>query len=273
MQNKSLRLALLGYPIQHSLSPALFAYFGQQTGTDIEYLLWERPPQAILKEDLQNTLEQYDLDALNITSPYKHEILNLLDYLSPTAMRLQAVNFLWREDSQLYGTNTDITGAHSLISYTSIPKAQLPVLVLGAGGASRPVLEALYEQKIAILCSNRTPEKAQALASDFDADYLPWDALNKIRQPVILFSVLPHQVGLPAIAAECVREVVDVAYTASRTQAWARAHKIRYNNGYRWLFAQAVECFQILRKSQESPTYIAQECLPRIAAKYLSGNA
>ena len=260
MPNSALRFALLGYPVEHSLSPALFSYFAQQAHRPISYRLLSREipkeaGEATLRSTLQWAFETLHLDALNITSPYKLRVgaLCIPSPEHPARLATGAVNLVWQHDDVLYGTNTDIVGAESLIERANVRAYQLPVLVLGAGGAAEPVLQALRNQKIERICCNRTNEKAQKLAAEYSASFLAYEALPSFRKPVVLFSVLPHYVPLPPMHSEIVQVALDVAYADSPLREFAHSQGIPYVSGYGWLFAQAVANYRIISGDTITP--------------------
>lgn len=260
MPNSTLRFALLGYPVEHSLSPALFSYFAQQAHRPISYRLLSREipkeaGEATLRSTLQRAFETLHLDALNITSPYKLRVgaLCIPSPEHPARLATSAVNLVWQHDDVLYGTNTDIVGAESLIERANVRAYQLPVLVLGAGGAAEPVLQALRNQKIERICCNRTNEKAQKLAAEYSASFLAYEALPSFRKPVVLFSVLPHYVPLPPMHSEIVQVALDVAYADSPLREFAHSQGIPYVSGYGWLFAQAVANYRIISGDTITP--------------------
>lgn len=260
MPNSALRFALLGYPVEHSLSPALFSYFAQQAHRPISYRLLSREipkeaGEATLRFTLQWAFETLHLDALNITSPYKLRVgaLCIPSPEHPARLATGAVNLVWQHSGVLYGTNTDIVGAEYLIERTNVRAYQLPALVLGAGGATEPVLQALCNQKIERICCNRTNEKAQKMADEYSASFLAYEDLPNFREPIVLFSVLPHNVPLPPVRPEIIQAAVDVAYVTSPLRELARSQGIPYVSGYGWLFAQAVANYRIISGDATTP--------------------
>ena len=234
MPNSTLRFALLGYPVEHSLSPALFSYFAQQAHRPISYRLLSREipkeaGEATLRSTLQWAFETLHLDALNITSPYKLRVgaLCIPSPEHPARLATGAVNLVWQHSGVLYGTNTDIVGAEYLIERANVRAYQLPALVLGAGGATEPVLQALCNQKIERICCNRTNEKAQKMADEYSASFL--------------------------VRPEIIQAAVDVAYVTSPLRELARSQGIPYVSGYGWLFAQAVANYRIISGDATTP--------------------
>ena len=138
-----MKFGLLGRKLGHSYSPMIFDLMG-----GYRYDLFEREPDGI--EDL---LKNGDFDGLNVTIPYKKEVLQYLDEIDPLALRLGAVNTIVKKNGKLFGYNSDYYGFLSLVQRTRIEPPNKKVLVLGSGGASvtvRAVLEDLGAQVVLI---------------------------------------------------------------------------------------------------------------------------
>lgn len=247
-----LHLALLGYPVQHSLSPLLFSYFGRRAQRTIHYdllsldLPYKNGDEA-LTSTIDRAFEELHLNALNVTAPYKIRVGAFCQShpLHPKPRETDAVNLVWREDGTRYATNTDFAGAAYLVKVANLHNCNISVLVLGGGGAVIPVLEALRKEGIATICCNRTNEKARKLAENYSARYLAYEALPRLNEEVILFSVLPPHV-LPPLPVSMIKSVVDVTYIDSPLRQLAIQHSIPYVSGYAWLFAQAAEGYRIV---------------------------
>jgi shikimate dehydrogenase len=162
------RYAVVGNPIGHSLSPRIHALFAEQTGQDLVY-------EARLGrldhfgEDVREWFRD-GLCGLNVTVPFKEEAFRLVDQHSRRAERAGAVNTIWAEaDARLTGDNTDGAGfLRDLTRRLGFDPAGRAILILGAGGATRGLLEPLLNAAPArLVIANRTPEKARGLQQDF----------------------------------------------------------------------------------------------------------
>ena len=161
------RYAVFGHPIAHSKSPQIHAAFARQTGQDMRY-------EAILAP-----LDGFDASVAafiaaggrgaNVTVPFKEEAYRLADTLSPRAQRAGAVNTLVFADGRIEGDNTDGAGlVADLVDNLHRPLAGQRVLLLGAGGAARGVIEPILGKAPATLViANRTVARAQELAALF----------------------------------------------------------------------------------------------------------
>ncbi|MFV0477026.1 MAG: shikimate dehydrogenase [Parahaliea sp.] len=162
------KYAVFGNPIKHSKSPLIHAAFARQFGQQIQYRAVRVEPG-----DFKGTVERF-FDSggcgLNITVPFKQEAFALLDKCSERARRAGAVNTLYKQDDgSLFGDNTDGVGiVRDMIANLGWTLQKRKVLILGAGGATRGVLEPLlYERPDHITIVNRTASKAGELAQIF----------------------------------------------------------------------------------------------------------
>ncbi|WP_421867861.1 shikimate dehydrogenase [Motiliproteus sp.] len=163
--------AVVGNPISHSKSPLIHRMFAQQTGQDLEYQTLEAPLDGFEQAILTFFAQQADQPAgLNITVPFKQQAWEMAAQLSGRAQRAGAVNTLYRDESgQICGDTTDGVGlVRDLLDNQGATLKDARVLILGAGGAVRGVLEPILEQSPALLVvANRTASKAEQLAQDF----------------------------------------------------------------------------------------------------------
>ncbi|MFP4077333.1 MAG: shikimate dehydrogenase [Halochromatium sp.] len=160
------RYAVIGNPIAHSKSPSIHAAFATQTGEPIEYGRILGDPN-----DFAGDVRRFVAEGgrgLNVTVPFKTAAFELLDDLSARAHAAGAVNTLIvRDGGLLRGDNTDGIGLlRDLTDNHGLALAGKRVLLLGAGGAARGVVQPLLEARPAeLLIANRTASKAEALAA------------------------------------------------------------------------------------------------------------
>lgn len=130
-----MKCGLLGRKLGHSYSPQIHANFGAYN-----YDLVEKEP-----DELEHYLRNGDYSGLNVTMPYKKDVIPFLDQLSPLAQRLGAVNTIVRRNGKLIGHNTDYAGFLSLVNRSGISPAGKKCLVLGSGGASKTAAAVLQD--------------------------------------------------------------------------------------------------------------------------------
>lgn len=164
----SYKFAVFGNPIKQSLSPPIHQHFARQLNLEISY-------DRILSEESRFAadVERFFIkggDGCNVTAPFKEIAYSLCDKLTESAARAQAVNTLYKNDAgELCGHNTDGIGLLTdLTDNLGVNLADANIIVLGAGGATRGILQPLIEQKPASLTIiNRTLSKATTLAEEF----------------------------------------------------------------------------------------------------------
>jgi shikimate dehydrogenase len=163
------RYAVIGNPIAHSRSPEIHAAFASQTGEDISY---ERLLGDL--EDFPGEVRDFFREGgkgLNVTVPFKERAWEIVDELSPRANTAGAVNTLvLQAGGALRGDNTDGVGLVRDLGCNHKFRFQgSRILLLGAGGASRGVLQPLLrEHPVFVVVANRTAVKAVELARDFE---------------------------------------------------------------------------------------------------------
>ena len=143
-----MKFGLLGRKLGHSYSPMIFDLMG-----GYRYDLFEREPEGI--EDL---LRNGDFDGINVTIPYKKEVLQYLDEIDPLALRLGAVNTIVKRDGKLFGYNSDYYGFRSMLLRTRIEVAGKKALVLGSGGASVTIRAVLEDLSARVVIVSRSGE-------------------------------------------------------------------------------------------------------------------
>lgn len=227
-----MKCGLLGRKLGHSYSPQIHNLLG-----DYSYVLFEKEP-----EELENFLKNGDFSGLNVTIPYKKEVIPYLSELSPTAKKMGCVNtVLRRSDGTLYGHNTDYFGFTSLVRHAGLSVAGKKVLVLGSGGASNTAVAALKDLGANPVVISRSGENnyqnlhrhtdAAAIVNTTPVGMYP----NTGVSPIDL-GLFPHLEG-----------VLDVIYNPARTQLLLDAEKlgIPRENGLWMLVAQAKEAAEV----------------------------
>ena len=157
-------VGIIGFPLGHSVSPAMHNAAYKELGLDYEYIPFEVEP-ADLPEALPG-LRAIHVAGFNVTIPHKETILPLLDDVTKLARTIGAVNTVVNQDGELIGYNTDGPGfIESLKEDAGFEPKGKKVVVLGAGGASRAVATMLAEMGAAsLIISDIIEDKAKELA-------------------------------------------------------------------------------------------------------------
>jgi len=136
---KTKLLGVIGYPVEHSLSPVMHNAAIAHLGLDYVYLPLPVPPEKLL--DAIAGFAAIDLVGFNITIPHKQAILPLIQEISPIARAIGAVNTVWRTDSGIWaGTNTDVEGFIAPLKTHNQDWSRKVAVILGNGGAARAVV-------------------------------------------------------------------------------------------------------------------------------------
>ncbi len=162
--------AVIGSPIEHSKSPQLHTAGFEEMEIDAKFEAIEVDPEY-LGSWIEKDFRPY-LQGCAVTIPHKTEILKYVDTLSDAAIKIGAVNTLYWDQGKIIGTNTDGVGALRAIQSTMPKLEKKKVLILGAGGASRAIIFALQMAGAYVAIWNRTTDKAQQLAEEFEAGFV-----------------------------------------------------------------------------------------------------
>ena len=165
---------VIGNPIEHSLSPKLHNHWLKENNIDGIY-----DKKKIDQKDLENIISEVKkekLHGINVTVPYKKEIIPFLDELSPEAKETQSVNTIYLQNGTTIGHNTDIAGFELAIKYAKYDISNKKIFILGAGGVAPSIIYSLKKMKASkIILSNRTKEKAESLKILFrDIEIVDW---------------------------------------------------------------------------------------------------
>jgi shikimate dehydrogenase len=161
MKAKISRVGLLGWPVAHSVSPAMQNAAFRAMGLPWHYELVPAPPTA-LAATLAG-LEAQGFRGANVTVPHKETVLGHLDRVEGAAQAIGAVNTLLACDGAWVGTNTDTVGFMAALRQAGFEPEGRRALVLGAGGAARAVVYALGQAGCTCLVYNRTAARARCL--------------------------------------------------------------------------------------------------------------
>ncbi|MCM1566951.1 MAG: shikimate dehydrogenase [Dehalobacter sp.] len=174
-----MKYAIIGYPVEHSLSPKMHEAGFKAAGLPATYdRITVQPTQ--LAESI-GYLKNNGYDGWNVTYPLKEKIIPYMDVLTPEAQNIGAVNTVKVQNGRLYGHNTDGGGfIQSLLSKGFVFEGK-EVVILGAGGAAKAIAAALASLQVKMLILNRSEEKAVTLAGQVNR--LGGNAVSGILAP------------------------------------------------------------------------------------------
>ena len=224
-----MKCGLLGRKLGHSYSPQIHSMLGSYT-----YALFEKEP-----EEIEEFVRHGDFTGINVTIPYKKDVIPFLDTLSPAAVKMGSVNTVVRKpDGSLFGHNTDYFGFTSMVHRSGIDVSGKKVLVLGSGGTSNTAVKALQDLGAEVIIISRSGE------NNYDNLHLHGDAAVIVNTtPVGMYpktGVSPIDLNrFPKLEG-----VLDVIYNPARTKLLLDAGKLENvvtANGLLMLVAQAKE--------------------------------
>jgi shikimate dehydrogenase len=248
------RACVIGWPIAHSLSPAIHGYWLKRYGISGEYVKEAVEPKDF--EGFLKSLAERGFQGANITVPHKITAYRLCDSRDAAAEAIGAVNTVSVEDGKLAGSNTDAFGfVASLDSAAPGWDREGAAAVIGAGGAARAVVWALRQRGFEdIRIVNRTKARAEELAAAFPAARAcSFDALDRALKGagfVVNASTLgmkgapPLDIDLSPAARGAT--VCDIVYTPLETGLLAQARRLGLNavDGLGMLLHQAAPGFE-----------------------------
>jgi shikimate dehydrogenase len=249
--------AVIGDPIDHSLSPNIHSAAFRELNLESSYIAY-RIPKGELKDGIES-LKKIKIDGFNVTIPHKVEMMKYLDKMDESCSIIGAVNTVTNDEGILKGYNTDMDGFLDPFKKKEIKIQGSKILLLGAGGAARAITAGVAKEKAKHLTiANRTLEKANNLAQFANKIGLNADAItiemigNNLQDYDIIVNATsvglknePSPISLESIKPETI--VYDIVYMPMNTdflkKAKQKGAKIIY--GYEMLLGQAVRAFEI----------------------------
>ena len=241
---------VIGNPINHSLSPKLHNYWINQNNIDADY-----QKRELDNNDLENLIlkiKNKEISGVNVTVPFKKDIISYLDKLSPEAEVTQSVNTICLEDNNIIGYNTDIRGFELAIKDAKFNLTDKNILILGAGGVVPSIIFALNKMKVSkITLCNRTKEKAENLKNFFkNLSIVNWGEVPDFDMVINATSIgLNNEdfINLDFSKIEKGKFFYDVIYNPKETNFLKIAKKLgnKTENGMKMFIHQAAETFKI----------------------------
>lgn len=211
------KFGLIGYPLGHSFSKKYFTQkFAREGRSDCQFELYEFPQVADFTDLLA---QERALEGLSVTIPYKEQIIPYLDALDPACQRIGAVNCIRIRNGKKVGFNTDYLGfKHSLQAWLgdAIPAA----LVLGTGGASKAVQQALSDLGVSYLLVSRSKQAGQLTYQDL-SENKTWLENHPLVINTTPLGTYPREAGIPELPLEQLNEshlVYDLVYNPPITR-------------------------------------------------------
>ena len=262
--------AVVANPIKHSISPFIHNSAFEATNTNGVYLAWE-VDAAELAETVAN-IRRYQMYGINLSMPYKEQVIPYLDQLSAEACLIGAVNTVVNRKGTLIGYNTDGKGFFKSLPSFKISKKRL--VLLGAGGAAKAILaQAILDgvSQISVFVRSSSMEKTRPYlekiqnATGFRVDLFALEDVQNLQDSITQADLLVNatSVGMDGSSQPIPTSIVlpeklmvaDVIYQPFETPflKWARNQGNQSINGLGMLLYQAAEAFE-LWTGKEMPT-------------------
>lgn len=262
--------AVVANPIKHSISPFIHNSAFEATNTNGVYLAWE-VDEAELAETVAN-IRRYQMYGINLSMPYKEQVIPYLDQLSEEACLIGAVNTVVNREGTLIGYNTDGKGFFKSLPSFKISRKRL--VLLGAGGAAKAILaQAILDgvSQISVFVRSSSMEKTRPYlekiqnTTGFRVDLLVLEDVQELQDSITQADLLVNatSVGMDGFSQPIPTSIVlpekllvaDVIYQPFETPflKWARNQGNHAVNGLGMLLYQAAEAFE-LWTGKEMPT-------------------
>ncbi|HHU63949.1 MAG TPA: shikimate dehydrogenase [Clostridiales bacterium] len=255
-------LGLIGHPIGHSMSPTFHNRVYSLINLNAVYIAFDVKDKKQLKMALQG-IRGLNIMGMNVTIPYKEEVIPYLDQLSKDAAIIGAVNVINNDNGRLIGYNSDAMGFASMLKNNGVSINNKDALILGAGGAAKAIAVVLAMNGARrITIANRSIERAKKLA-DLIRTTFP-DTVAQVRHigkegltndahliiNATSVGMWPHDQAMPISPGQRFHKeqiVVDIIYNPQTTLFLKEAQKwgCKTINGMEMLIYQALESIRI----------------------------
>ena len=253
--------AIIGDPVEHSLSPVMHNAAFKELGLNLVYVAF-----TVTTKELKDAIlgaRRLGLRGLNVTMPHKNAAMNYLDEVDATAKAIGAVNTILSNQGKLIGYNTDGNGAMIALQENGVYPEEKKLVLLGAGGAAKAIAYHAAQDGAELVILNRTSEKAKKLA-----DVLCKSFGNKIKSGMLTSDVLKDEletadilvnatsvgmhpdVNISPVPSSLLRRdlcVIDIVYNPLETMlvADAKSAGAKVVSGLEMLIYQGAVAFEI----------------------------
>jgi len=244
---------VIGNPIEHSLSPKLHNYWFKKNNINAVY-----EKKQLNKSDIKSVISGVrngEIDGINVTIPFKKEIIPFLDQLTPVAEEVCAVNTIYKENNKVIGHNTDVAGFELAIRRINYDIKNKKVFILGAGGVVSAIILALKKMKVLkIILSNRTKQKTENFKKIYtDIEIIDWGQIpdfDMIINATSLGLKSDDEIKLDYANIGSNKLFYDVIYNPKQTNFLLKAKKFgnKVENGKMMFIYQAHQAFTIWHK-------------------------
>ena len=254
------KYGIIGKPLSHSLSPSLHKFWFQKNNLKANYTLIEIEKNQI--KDVINKIKAKELHGINVTVPYKQDVIPYLDLIINDAKETFSVNTIYlNKENKLVGENTDVYGFEQsfLNNLDSSSISQKNILILGAGGVTLSLIYALKKIKIKkLFVSNRTLQKVENLKTKFPfIEIISWEKIfQKSSEMDIIINAtslgMKNGVDFETMIENFKSTLIyyDVVYNPLETKMLQnfKENKIKTFNGLEMFLFQGQKAFSLWNK-------------------------
>lgn len=258
----TLQLAIIGKPVEHSFSPQMHNFFSKITNKNYSYSAWET-------DDIEYAVKgirAMNIRGVNVTAPYKKDVIPFLDEIDENALLFGSVNTIVNNNGKLKGYNTDADGFYRSIISEGTEIKNKNILIIGAGGASQPaVMRFIQENPKSVTVVNRTQAKVDQMrleilkkldfeiSTQFDPD-VNYDIIANTSSAGMTSNILPTAEIDGIDTLDFINEkatVADMIYNPPETLLLHEAKKrgARVINGLGMLIYQGIIAYELFTDS------------------------
>ncbi|MBA1338696.1 MAG: shikimate dehydrogenase [Pelagibacterales bacterium] len=241
---------VIGNPINHSLSPKLHNHWIKENNIDAVY-----DKKKLHEDDLEKIISEIKnekIHGMNVTTPFKKNIIAFVDKMTPIAEEAQSVNTVYKKNNKIIGDNTDIEGFEQSLNYINYDLENKKVFILGAGGVALSIILALKRKKVSkIYISNRTKKEPQNLKDKYsDLIIVDWGEIcdfDLIINATSLGLNIDDSINLDFQNIGKEKLFYDVIYNPSKTNFLTEGKQLgnKIENGKMMFIYQAQLSFKI----------------------------
>lgn len=266
--NMNRLFGLIGEKLGHSISPEIHNKVFEKTNYNANYYLFE-----IEKENLKEAIEGFKLlkiGGLNVTIPYKSDVLSLVDGVSKEAEAIGAINTIKFSNGHCYGYNTDYYGFGYMMDKNNISPKGKDIYVLGAGGASKAILKYLYDNEAKNIYIVTRNKDITSKSSDFkNYKVITYSELSIVESGDIIINCTPCGMYPEVLNSPVEKDVLskfkvalDIIYNPAETLFLKYANELglKTENGLSMLVGQAVFAQEIFRDEKLDLSLIDEIC-------------
>jgi len=268
-------VGLIGHPLGHTLSPGMQNAAFKHLGLPGIYLTFDLKEASQISDFLRKSIK-LGVRGFNVTIPYKEVAFSAVDSVDNDARRAKAINtVVAQEDGSLKGFNTDVYGFSESLRSAGYDPRDKRALIIGAGGASRAAVIALWKMGAKIIIANRTPERAEELVKSMRVfvKTLPLDGLEREKPFSLIVNATP--VGMrgfetaPIVPEGLIKgadAVMDMVYNPLETPLLraAKPHGVKTIHGLDMLLHQGAKAFEIWTGSKAPIEVMRQQLMGAI---------